>query len=168
MEFEEVIKKRFSTRKFKDTKVSDELITKILNAGNLAPTAKNNQPQKIFVVQSQEGLAKIDKASPCRYNAPVCLIVASDKNIAWSKDNYSTFEMDACIVATHMMLEATNLNLDNIWIEMFDKEILKKEFNLNTNIEPVCLLQLGYKADDCKPSLLHAKRKKINEIVEYR
>ena len=76
MEFEKVIKERFSVRKFKDDKVSEELIQKILEAGNLAPTAKNYQPQKIYVVMSKEGLEKIDKASPCRYNAPVCLIVA--------------------------------------------------------------------------------------------
>lgn len=168
MEFKRVIKERFSTRKFKNEEVSDELITKILEAGNLAPTAKNNQPQKIYVVKSKEGLAKIDKASPCRYNAPVCLIVASDKSIAWSKEDYSTYEMDACIVATHMMLAATNLGVDNIWIEMFDKEVIKQEFDLKENIEPICLIPLGYKAEDYEPSPMHNKRKKLSEIVEYR
>ena len=79
MEFERVIRERFSARKFKNDLISDELINKILEAGNLAPTAKNSQPQKIYVVKSKEGLEKIDKASPCRYNAPVCIIVASDK-----------------------------------------------------------------------------------------
>ena len=168
MEFEKVIRERFSVRKFKDDSVSDELINKILEAGNLAPTAKNNQPQKIYVVKSKNGLNKIDKASPCRYNAPVCLIVASDKNIAWSKGNYSTYEMDACIVATHMMLEATNLGVDNIWIEMFDKSVLKQEFNLDENIEPICLIPLGYRTDDCTPSPMHNKRKDLSEIVEYK
>ena len=66
MEFEDVIKGRFSARKFKDDMISDDLINKILEAGNLAPTAKNNQPQKIYIVKSKEGLNKIDKASPCR------------------------------------------------------------------------------------------------------
>ncbi len=168
MEFEKVIRERFSVRQFKDELISDELVNKILEAGNLAPTAKNNQPQKIYVVKSKEGLDKIDKASPCRYNAPVCLIVASDKNIAWSKEGYSTYEMDACIVATQMMLEATNIGVDNIWIEMFDKETLKHEFNLEENIEPICLIPLGYKTDDCKPSPMHDKRKDLSEIVEYK
>ncbi len=168
MEFEKVIRERFSARKFKDELISDELVNKILEAGNLAPTAKNNQPQKIYVVKSKEGLDKIDKASPCRYNAPVCLIVASDKNIAWSKENYSTYEMDACIVATHMMLEVTNIGVDNIWIEMFDKDTLKQEFNLEENIEPICLIPLGYKTDDCKPSPMHNKRKNLSEIVVYK
>lgn len=168
MEFDKVIRERFSVRKFKSDLVSDDLINKILEAGNLAPTAKNNQPQKIYVVNSKEGLEKIDKASPCRYNAPVCLIVASDKNIAWSKENYSTYEMDACIVATHMMLEATNVGVDNIWIEMFDKDILRREFNISENIEPICLIPLGYRDDSCVPSPMHNKRKDLSEIVEYR
>ncbi len=168
MEFEKVIRERFAARKFKDDVINDELINKILEAGNLAPTAKNSQPQKIYVVKSKEGLEKIDKASPCRYNAPVCIIVASDKNIAWSKGDYSTYEMDACIVATHMMLEATNLGVNNIWIEMFDKNILKEEFNLDANIEPICLIPLGYKTDDCIPSPMHKIRKDLSEIVEYK
>ena len=168
MDFEKVIKERFSVRKFKDQKINNELINKILEAGNYAPTAKNNQPQKIYVVQSKEGLNKIDKVCPCRYNAPVCLIVASDKDIAWSNNTLSTTTNDACIVATHMMLEATNLGVDNIWIEMFDKDKLKEEFNIPTNIEPICLLPLGYRDDSFKPSLMHNKRKNLNEIVEYR
>lgn len=168
MEFDKVIRERFSVRKFKSDSVSDDLINKILEAGNLAPTAKNNQPQKIYVVKSKEGLEKIDKASPCRYNAPVCLIVASDKSIAWSKENYSTYEMDACIVATHMMLEATNVGVDNIWIEMFDKDILREEFNISENIEPICLIPLGYRDDSCVPSPMHSKRKDLSEIIEYK
>ena len=168
MEFEKVIRERFSVRKFKNDKIQDELLNKILEAGNLAPTAKNSQPQKIYVVKSKEGLEKIDKASPCRYNAPVCVIVASDKSIAWSKDDYSTYEMDACIVATHMMLEATNLGIDNIWVEMFDKNVLRQEFNLGENIEPICLIPLGYKTDDCMPSPMHNTRKDLSQIVEYK
>lgn len=168
MEYEKLIRERFSTRNFKDDMVSEDLITKILEAGNVAPTAKNNQPQKIYVVKSQEGLNKIDKTTKCRYNAPVVLIVASDKNIAWSNGDYSTFEMDATIVATHMMLEATNLGVDNIWIELFDKDTLKKEFEIPSNIEPICLMPIGYRTDDCTPSPLHSMRKDLKEIVEYK
>ena len=168
MEYERLIKERFSTRKFKDDMVSEDLITKILEAGNVAPTAKNYQPQKIYVVKSSDGIEKIDKATKCRYNAPVVLIVASDKNIAWSNGDYSTFEMDATIVATHMMLEATNLGVDNIWIELFDKNMLKEEFDIPENIEPICLIPLGYKTDDCIPSPMHNARKDLSEIVEYK
>lgn len=166
-DFETVIRNRTATRKFKDKKIEDEKINKILEAGRLAPTAKNLQPQKIYVANSEEALRKIDEISPCRYGAPTVLIVCSDKNIAWSKDNYSTYEMDACIVATHLMLEATNIGIDNIWIEMFDKEKLKKEFKLEDNIEPICLIPLGYASDDYAGNPLHNKRKDLKDIVEF-
>ena len=166
-DFETVIRCRTATRKFKDKKVELEKINKILEAGRLAPTAKNLQPQKIYVATSNESLEKIDIVSPCRYGAPTVLIVCSDKNVAWMKEDYSTYEMDACIVATHMMLEATNVGIDNIWIEMFDKQELKKQLNLEDNIEPICLIPIGYKADDYQGNPLHNKRKDLKHIAKF-
>ena len=72
--------------------------------------------------------------------------------------------MDSSIVATHMMLEATNVGVDNIWIELFDENILRKEFNIPSEYIPVCLLPLGYKADDCPVNPMHEKRKNIAGI----
>lgn len=167
MEFENVIRKRTATRKFKSTAVKNEQLEKILEAGRLAPTAKNQQPQKIYVISEEESLEKIDRVSPCRYNAPVVLLVCSDKNIAWSNENFSTYLMDASIVATHMMLEATNVGIDNIWIEYFDKEQTKIEFNLPENEEPICLIPLGYAADDCPENPTHHVRKELTETVKY-
>lgn len=166
-DFETVIRNRTATRKFKEKKIEIEKINKIIEAGRLAPTAKNLQPQKIYVANSNEAIEKIDKVSPCRYGAPTVLIVCSDKNIAFTKGEYSTYEMDACIVATHMMLEATNIEVDNIWIEMFDKQELKKQFNLEENIEPICLIPIGYKADDYTGNPLHNQRKDLKETVEF-
>ena len=76
--------------------------------------------------------------------------------------------MDACIVATHMMLEATNVGLGSIWIEFFDAKKLKQEFNLDSNIEPICLIPLGYVADDYNGNPMHSIRKNIKEMVEYK
>ena len=167
MEFIDVVKERQATRKFKNVQIDEGVINKILEVGRLAPTAKNQQPQKIFVIRSKEGLKKIDMASPCRYNAPTVLLVCSDKNIAWSKEDYSTYEMDACIVATHLILGATNYGVDNIWIEMFDKSIIKKEFELSDTIEPICLIPLGYKEDDYQGNPLHNQRKLLEETTVY-
>ena len=167
MEFNDVIRKRTATRKFSNRKLSQEDIEKILEAGRLAPTAKNFQPQFIYVVISEEGLEKIDKITPCRYNAQCCLLVCSDKEIAFHKDEYSTYEVDATIVATHMILEATNLNIDSTWIEAFDKNEAKSVFELNANLEPVCIINLGYKTDDCPENPMHNQRKNLNEVVKY-
>ncbi len=163
----DVCKKREATRKFKSDQIDEEIIRKILEVGRFAPTAKNLQPQRIFVIRSKEGLEKIDQASPCRYHAPTVLLVCSDKKVAWSKGDYSTYEMDACIVATHLMLGATNYGVGNIWIEMFDKDFIKSAFALGENVEPICLIPLGYKAEDDKGNPLHHQRKELEEIVEY-
>lgn len=80
MEFSDVIKERYSCKKFDGRQIEKEQLESILEAGRLAPTAKNLQEQKIYVVQSEEGLAKIDRVTPCRYGAPTVLIVAFDKD----------------------------------------------------------------------------------------
>ena len=127
MEFEEVIRKRTAVRKFSDKKIEKEKLDKILESARLAPTAKNIEPFKIYVVESKNGIESIDKATRCRYGAPSVLMVCANKDEAYHKGDYSTYEMDACIVSTHMMLEATNIGVDNIWIESFDESILRKE-----------------------------------------
>lgn len=167
MEFSKIIRDRTAVRKFKGNQIKKEQLDNILEAGRVAPTAKNNQPQKIYVVQNENGIDIIDKVSPCRYNAPTVLIVCSNKELAYKKGDYSTYEMDACIVATHMMLAATNEGLGSIWIELFDKEKLKKELDLDTSIEPICLIPIGYVADDYTGNPMHNIRKNIDEIVEY-
>ena len=140
MNFEDIIRKRTAVRKFSDKKVEEDKINKILEAGRLAPTAKNNQPFKIYVVNSEAGLSKIDKATRCRYGAKTVLMICGNVEEAYHKEEYSTYEMDSCIVATHMMLEATNVGVDNIWVESFDEDILREEFNIPSDYIPVCLL----------------------------
>lgn len=168
MEFEDIIRNRKSTRLFSPKKVDEETLNKILEAGRLAPTAKNVQPFKIYVIQSEEAIKKLDKATPCRYNAPQVLLVCGDKEKGYQKEEYPVFVMDVSIVTTHMMLEATNLGVDNIWIEMFDGEVIRKEFDIPDNLVPTVLLPIGYKAKLCPPSPLHKIRKSIEKIVEYK
>lgn len=167
MEFKEVIKKRQATRKFNDVKVDRTKLQNILEAGRLAPTAKNLEPVKIYIIESEEGLKKIDKATPCRYGANTVLLICGDTEIAYKKGGFSTYEMDSCIVATHIMLAATDEGLDNIWIELFDEDIIREEFNIPNNLKPVCLLPVGYRAIDCPNSPYHNIRKQIEELTEY-
>lgn len=168
MDFETVIRERFSVRKFKSDKIQKEQLDKILEAWRIAPTAKNIQPQKIYIVQSEEWLQKIDSISPCRYGATTVLLVCADKEASFHRtDWYSTYDMDASIVATHMMLEATNVWVDSIRVEMFDPNLAKEMFNLPENLEPVCLMPLWYKEDDRKPAHLHFEKKDISDLVLY-
>ena len=167
MDFETVIKNRTAVRKFKKDKVEPSKIEKILNAGRLAPTAKNLQPQKVYVIESESALSKIDEITPCRYSAPLCLLVCADKNIAWGNDGYSSYETDGAIVALHMLLEAVNLGLGSVWVRCFDIPEVIKKFNLPESVIPVCLIPIGYAADGYKESPLHNQRKELSETVTY-
>lgn len=168
MEFLELAKKRFSTRRYSAKKVEKELLDKILEAGRVAPTAANHQPQKILVVTSDEGKAKIDKAATV-YSAPAILIVCADLDQGWVRnyDSKNCAEIDATIVTTHMMLQATELELGSLWLTWFDPDVIKREFDLPENIIPVNLLALGYDEGEPKPSGNHFKRKPISETVYY-
>ena len=53
MEFKEVVKNRYSCKKYSDRQVEPEKLTAILEAGRLAPTAKNLQEQHIYVTSSR-------------------------------------------------------------------------------------------------------------------
>lgn len=95
------------------------------------------------------------------------MLICADKDIAWSNDGYSSYEMDASIVATHIMLEATNLGVDNIWIRKFDAKEVKKVFSLPKNIEPVCFMPLGYADKNYQGNPLHTQRKSLEEMVTF-
>jgi len=169
MEFTEVIKNRYSCKNYEAKQVEKEQLQAILEAGRVAPTAKNLQEQKIYVVQSEEGLGKIDKATPCRYGAPTVLVVA------FNKDNVFTYPggkrdsgiEDASIVATHLVLGACDAGVDSCWVNNFNPEELKKELGLLEDEEILMLLDLGYASEKGKPLPNHSSRKELSETVEW-
>ena len=145
MQFKDVVKNRYSCKKYSSRQVEKEKIDAILEAGRLAPTAKNLQEQRIYVVQSEENLAKIDKATPCRYGAPTVLVVAFDKNdvFTYPGGKRDSGAEDASIVATHLMLAASDEGVDNCWLNYFDPEKLAADLGLPENEEILMLLDLG-------------------------
>lgn len=169
MEFTDVIEKRYSCKNYSARKVEDEKLTAILNAGRVAPTAKNFQEQRIYVVRSEEGLAKIDAATPCRYGAPICLVVAYDRSnmFTYPGGKHTSGAEDAAIVATHMLLAAANAGVDSCWINFFDPEKLAAELGLPENEEVLMLMDLGYAAEGVGPLANHGLRKPLEETVAY-
>ena len=126
MEFKEVIRKRYSCKKYSDRQVEDEKLAAILEAGRLAPTAKNLQEQHIYVLRSADALAGIDAVTPCRYGAPTVLVVAFDAaNVfTYPGGRHDSGAEDAAIVATHMILAAADEGVDSCWINFLDPEIV--------------------------------------------
>ena len=169
MEFKEVVKNRYSCKKYSDAKVEAEKLEAILAAGRLAPTAKNLQEQHIYVLQSEEMLAKVDALTPCRYNAPVVLVVAFDKNnvFTYPGDKRDSGVEDATIVATHMILAAADEGVDSCWVNFFDPEKAAEALGLPENEEVLMLMDLGYAAEGAGPLANHDSRKPLSETVTY-
>lgn len=164
MNFSDIIKNRCSVRKYSSKKVSEEKLNKILEAGNLAPTAANLQPVHIIVAESDVSLNKISKGANI-YNAPLAIIVCADHKTAWTRpfDMKKTTDIDASIITDHMMLQATELGLGSVWICYFKPDIIIKEFNLPDYLEPVNILAIGYSDDLNKPKV----RKSLKNMVSY-
>ena len=171
-------KERYSVRKFSDKKVEDEKLQKILEAGRLAPTAKNSQSQRIFVLKSPDALAKIRAATQMAFDAPVVLMVCYDADLSYKNTadtaytyfpggHYDGGEVDASIVTSAMMFQATELGLGTLWARGFDAQKIIDAFELSANLHLVCLLDVGYPAADAEPSPRHSDRKPLDETVKY-
>ena len=170
MDFLKLAKDRYSCKKYNpDKKVPQELLDKLLRAGQLAPTAKNSQPQHIYVMQSEDALQLVDSLTPCRYGAPVVLAVTYDQQqeFNYPGDKYSSGAEDASIVATHMMLAAAAEGVDSCWLNFFDPDKAAEAMKLPENEKVVLLLDIGYAADGVRPTPMHEKTKSIEELVTY-
>lgn len=169
MEYMDVVKERYSCKKYDSRPIEKEQLDAILQAGRLAPTAKNLQEQHVYVLQSEQALAIIDEVTPCRYGASTVLVVAFN-----SKDVYtypggkrdSGIE-DATIVATHMLLAAKNAGVESCWVNNFDPQVFKEKLNLPAQEEILMIMDLGYPAEGVGPLANHANRKSLEQTVTY-
>lgn len=173
MNFYELAKKRYSVRTYTDEKVSEEDLKLILEAGRVAPTGTNAQPQRLFVAQTEEALAKINKGGRT-FGAPMAIIVCADKEEAWvrSADGKNIADIDASIVTDHMMLQATELGLGTLWMCAFKPAIIREEFQLPENLVPVNILLIGHKDESTKTPAMSSERhtqlrKPLSETVTF-
>ena len=169
MAFIDLCKERYSVRQYDARPVEDEKLTLILEAGRLAPTACNYQPQRIFVIKSEEARAKLAEQTRMTYGAPVCLLVCYDKTESWKNtqktfgEDYDGGEMDACIVGTLMMNMATELGLGTLWARGFNAQTIHDAFDLPENIVVSFLLDIGYPASNSVNR--HSSRKELSATV---
>ena len=168
MAFSDLVKQRYSVRKYESRPIEAEKMAAILEAGRLAPTAVNYQPQRILVVQGED-MEKMKGCSPCIFGAPAALVVCYDKNASWkSRTGREIGDVDGGIVLTQMMYQAEELGLGSLIVGIYKEPLLRERFAIPENLEIVALLMLGYASDDCEPHPeFHASRKPLNETVFY-
>ena len=169
--FLQLAKDRSSVRYYAKTPVEQEKIDAILEAARVAPTAKNLQPFHIYVLKSAEAIAKINKLSRCAYEAPVVFVVCYDKSKAWVSPfdaNDNSGVMDASIVGTHMMLEATEQGLGSCWVKFFDPKEVAAAFDMPANLTPSFLLDVGYQQKGASPNKMHFERREVKDFATYK
>ncbi len=171
MDFLELVESRYSVRDYQDKAIEEDKMALILKAGQLAPTAANKQPQKIYILKSQAALEKIRSITRCAFNAPVVLMFAYDGELDWKnkyQEGIHAGEQDVSIVATHMMLEAANLGIGSCWVNAFANDQAKAAFNLPTPEQVVLLMPLGYASSEATPSVMHSTYRDQHSIVEVK
>lgn len=166
MSFMDLAAKRYSVRKFTDEKIDGAVVRQILDAGHLAPTACNNQPQKVIVVETEDALTKLRRCTSSHFNCPLAYIVCFDTERTWKRpyDGQDSGYVDASIVATHMMLEAAELGIGSTWVMYFIPEAVREEFNLPDNVVPAAILVMGKPAPEAAPSDRHTKYRAKDNI----
>ena len=168
MRFQELSLARYSVRAFKDMPIEEEKLHLILDAGRVAPTACNNQPQKIYIAKSEQAKKKLASVCRCTFDAPVILVVCYDRTRDWKnplQPGYESGETDAAIVCTHMMLQAFELGIGSCWVGYFNQKEVADVLGLPENITVSALLPMGYPADNAAPLPLHTKYRDFADTI---
>lgn len=145
----ECIFKRRSVRKFKQDKVDDEIIQKLLECAMAGPSAVNKRPWEFYVIKSEEKLERIKKTSLfSKFNAPLAIIVAGNtlRSLSIKKNDFWIQDCSAAI--ENILLAATSLGLGTVWCGIYPMDgavkRVQKELDIPKHIIPLGLVYIGY------------------------
>ncbi len=155
MEFNKVVKKRYSMRQFKPTKIPENIIREIIDLAKLAPSAGNLQSYKVVI--TKEKVTAID--------APLNLVICADleKSAArYGERGRSLYALqDATIFGAYLQLAIVDAGLASVWVGVFSERAIRKKFGLNKNLKPIAVIPLGY-SDVVKK---RGRRKGLEKII---
>jgi nitroreductase len=142
------ILKRKSIRKYKDIKVSDEIVEELLRAGMQAPSAGNEQPWEFIILRDKEVMKKITEFHPYSkmlLNTDVAIVVCGDE----SKEVFKGYWVQDCSAATeNILLTAEDKGLGAVWLGVYPMEdrvdALKELLNLPSSVIPLSIIPVGY------------------------
>lgn len=178
MEFSKIVESRRSIRAYKpNTSVDREVILDIIRTAQQAPTWKNSQTGRYYVVTSPEKLARVKSECLLEYNqkntanAPVLIITAFEKAISgFDADKNPENELgnewgayDLGLQNQLLILKAREYGLDTLIMGIRKSEELRKELSIPESQEVVSVISLGYR--DIEPK--KPKRKELDEIVKF-
>jgi nitroreductase len=158
MDFDSVIEKRRSIRKFLSVPLEKEAWASIIAAGSHAPSSGNLQNWKIIVVEDKahkEKIAQICYSQMWIANAAILLVIGADTKLAtqfYGVRGDRLYSVQNCAALTqNMLLKATHLGVGSCWVSAFDETKLKVHLNIPDHIRPQAIIALGY-ADEALPA----------------
>lgn len=146
MEILDLIKRRVSIRKYKADEVPEELLMKVLEAGRLAPSARNDQNWNFILLRDPKKKDELYEACGCQESvktAPAAIIV-------WTKDNSPMLcgmprgTVDSSIALSFMMLQAEELGLGMCWLGHFYADKVKEICGIPEGGIPVAVTPVGW------------------------
>lgn len=167
MDFFKLIEKRYSVRAYKDKEVEKKKLDLILKSADLAPTASNAQPFKIFIANTKGNEDALKKVYGRDWfvDAPIVMCVCSIPEKAWKRsDGKNYHEVDVAIVSDHVVLAATALGLGTCWVANFSEVETRNFFNIPRHMIPQIIIPIGYANDSPTKKI----RMKINDLVEFK
>ena len=159
MEFEKVLKKRRSVRRYKTDPVPRESVLKILEAARIAPSAAHRQPWHFIVVEDAEMRAKLAGRQTWAAEAPVTMVAFADEEASpsWCSN-------DVGIAFEHLVLAATDLGLGTCWMGLTSRnDEIRKLLGTPANLKVVAMTPLGVPDEEPAPK----ERKSLDEIVSW-
>jgi nitroreductase len=165
MNFQELIRARYSVRAYKPDPVEEDKLARILEAARLAPTAANRQAFRIIVLPTKGREADLHRVYGREWftQAPLVLAVCALPAEGWVRkaDGWNAAEVDATIAMAHIVLAASEEGLGTCWIAAFDPAAAREVLGLPADVIPSAFTPLGYPADSPAPK----KRRPLGELV---
>ena len=165
MELYEAMEKRYSVREYQDRPVEPDKLRRVLDAGRIAPSARNAQEWKFLVVQDADLRRRMARRAeqPLLAKAPVVVAVVSTDPERVMRCGVPAGPVDCAIAIDHMTLAAVAEGLGTCWIGSFDQDACCELTDVPPSAQIVELMVLGYPADSPGPK----SRKSLDEVVCY-
>ncbi len=173
--FLDLVNKRESCRSFEKREVEKEKLVKCIEAARLAPSACNSQPWSFVVVNKEELLEPVAKATQkigmnkFTDNAGAFIVVCQEKANFTAKvgsvlQETSFQDIDVGIATSHICYEATAQGLSTCILGMFDDKKIKDALSMPKNKKIKLVIAVGYSAKD---TLRKKVRKNFDEIAYF-
>ena len=165
MNFQELVRARYSVRAYDPTPVDDDALARILEAVRLAPTAASRQAFRVILIRTKGQANELRRIYDRDWfvQAPLVLALCAVPSEGWVRaaDGWSAAGVDATIAMTHLVLAASEEGLGTCWIAAFDPVAAREVLDLPDDLVPWAFTPLGHPADSPSPK----RRKPLEKLV---